>query len=159
MLASKNPLLTVQSRSHLIRCNYLTEEEIYKILIAKFAMTPEDAQVAARLSGGQVARALTAQDIVSSKSPVLTLLKASAEGNEALFWNALQKWGPPEHALLQTWVVEARTGRWQTFTSVESFGLAKDVKVLKRVERALRTGARPRIAAKIALMDVMESHR
>lgn len=159
MIASISPLLTIQSRSTLLRCNYLNDDEVYHVLVARFAMPPEEAQQAARMSGGQISRALESSDLMTSKSPVLSLLKASAEGNEPLFYSALVKWGANEHQLLKAWSVEARTGRWQIFSSEESFGLAAKRNIIERVNKALRTGARPRIAAKLALIDVMEANR
>ncbi len=159
MFATNAPLLTIQSRAMTLRCNYLSDEEVYQVLVARFAMEPQDARTAASLSGGQISKALESPDIMTTKSPVLSVLKATAEGNEPLFYNALTKWGAQEHKLFCTWAIEARTARWSVFTPEESFGLTKDSKLIERINKALRTGARPRIAVKLALMDILESRR
>jgi hypothetical protein len=55
--------------------------------------------------------------------------------------------------------LEAATGRYATFTAQETFGLARDPATPRRIRARLVTGARPKLAAKLALLDLLQENR
>lgn len=159
LTASTPTLLTVESRASVWRLGYLSEEEVTKVLTKRFSYTIERARLAARASGGQMFRAIGVGDLDLSKGPVLSLLKAASKGDEELLLNALAKFDEPQMELLKQWAVEARTGVWRVFDSSEGYGLQGNIKVVDRICKALNMGARPRVAAKYALLDITEERR
>jgi hypothetical protein len=163
MCASSRPLLTVMSRSSRYAFGYLTEEEVASILVGVLGWADEDAEWAAARSGGQIERALGAGDLDATKQAVMSLLKGAADGDVALVANALVKFAhdtehpdQPSQLLrsLRQWAIEARTGRWRAFSASESYGLHLEPGVVDRVLRVTTTGARPRVAARAAMMPI-----
>lgn len=163
LCASERPLLTVTSRAARFGFGYLREDEVASVLVARLGWTDDDAEWAAARSGGQVAKALEAADLDASKQAVLSLLKGAADGDVALVSNALAKFGhDPENprraerllAVLRQWSIEARTDRWRVFSPGESYGLHREPTIVDRVMKATTSGARPRVAARAALMPV-----
>lgn len=152
-------LLTVESRARVFRMGYLAEDDVYQILHEKIGQSPAQARAGARVAGGQVQRALDVGDVDIAKGPVLSLLKAAADSDEELMLNALAKFEAPQAELLKAWTIEARTGMWRTFNSSEGYGLQSDRWAVDRIARAMTMGARPRIAAKLAVLEIMEERR
>jgi len=158
LMTESKTLLTIESRATVYRMGVLRDEQVQHILIAKFGMTPDNAANAARTAGGRMDRALSEED-GQARIAVTTLLKATAEGNEDLFSNVMAKWGRDEAALLMTWAHENTTLRYRFFSAADGSGLQNQPAVLARVLKAGRSGARPKIAAKLALLDILEVRR
>jgi len=159
LTASSPTLLTVESRATVYRLGYLSEEQVTKVLTKRFSYTIERARLAARGGGGQMFRAIGVGDLDIAKGPVLSLLKAASQGDEELLLNALAKFDEPQMELLKQWGMEARTGVWRVFDSSEGYGLQGNRQAVDRICRALEMGARPRLAAKYALLDITEAKR
>jgi hypothetical protein len=156
---SMKTLLTIESRAQVFSLGYLTDQQVFEILVERMGYLPDKAAKAARVAGGQVERALAASDLDYTKGPVLSLLRAASEGDEELLNNSLARFGPEEVSLLRAWAVEARSGVYRIFEAADGCGLEKDRKAIDRISNALITGARPRLAAKLALMDIVEARR
>lgn len=157
LLTSSSPtLLTVQSRADYHQLGFLREEDVYAILTKKYRQPPDVARRNAQMSGGQVRKALNASEMDVKKGPVLSLIKGMADANEDLVHNALAKFSFDELTLMKRWCAECRTGRYRTFSKAEAFGLDADPRALDRIDRALRSGARPKIAARLAAAATMK---
>jgi energy-coupling factor transporter ATP-binding protein EcfA2 len=148
-------LLTVTSRAQVYWLGYLSVDQVNEVLTSVLAMDPLAASVAAKASRGSVDTALAHERVRESRGAILTVLRAVSTHDEDLLRNGLGKFGDAELALLIMWGVEARTKAWQVFTPEESFGLADSVR-LDDVLTILTSGARPKIAARIALNYLME---
>lgn len=167
LTCERRPMLTVMSRARVHSLGYLRQEEVREVLL-RLGKTEESAERLARSSGGQVRAALEHVDAEAAKGPVLRVLKATADGNLELFYNATMgkravdettmedAFGWEQLRLLRRWVHEARTGFWRTFTSSEGFGLQEDPEALRRISAGLALEARPRIAVKLALLKILE---
>jgi hypothetical protein len=160
LCSATRPMLTVASRASRYPFGYLTETQVAQVLIG-MGWAPIDAEWAAARSGGQVARALDAVETEKARQAVLSLLHGAADGDVSLLTYSLVKFGPdPEHPdraaqhleMLRRWATEARTGRWRVFTAAESYGLHADTGVVDRVLQTTASGARPRVAARAALL-------
>jgi DNA polymerase III delta prime subunit len=158
LLSTQKTLLTIESRAVVYRMGLLRTADITKILIAKFGMRPELAEQAAARASGRLDSALE-EDNGAAKSSVLALLKATAEGNEDLFSNVIAKWGREEAELLAIWAHENTTHVYRIFTPEDGSGLQNQPAVRDRVLRAARMNPRPKIAAKLALLDILEARR
>lgn len=159
LLSAREPLLTVQSRAMVVSFGYLTQAQVYELLTERFSMAPERAEVVSKAAGGSVRRALAYGELELSKTVVVSCLRAAAIGNEELLQNALARFDVAELALLKLWAVEATSRVWRVFSPADSFGLHAEKRSVSRVDAALRVGARPKIAAKLALQGVLEAHR
>jgi hypothetical protein len=159
LTTSQQTMLTVESRSATFALGALSEAEIAQILMTRKGKDPATALRLAAAGGGRVRPAMEAADLMTRKSPVLSLLRAAATGDTDLFHAAIKSWGPQEHELLQRWALEAATGRYATFTAQETFGLARDPATPRRIRARLVTGARPKLAAKLALLDLLQENR
>lgn len=152
------PLLTIMSRSLVHRMGLLSEDEVEEILRLR-GMAHDRSRWAAQRSGGRVRTAMEATEGDAAKSPVRTLLKAIVDSDEDLLSNALRQFEEPQLALLRRWVLEARSGRWVIFEPAEGFGLQQDRSVLERMDRQLRSFARPKIMAKMIALPLMAARR
>lgn len=165
LTSTTSPLLTVQSRARTHRVGHLHDSDVEQILLRR-GMTPNIASTAAARSGGSVSSAMEASFVDQQKGPVLSALKATADGDLTLLQHATTgkaegeyRFGERQVELLRRWAVESRTGRWRTFTKAESYGLSDDERLLRDVLNATDGRIRPRIAAKRALLPSLERRR
>lgn len=145
-----SPLDTIASRAQVFRLGLLTPEQLLLVLTARLGMEPKMAERASVLGRGQVSRALLVGEQDAGRAYVLGALKAVSDQDGELLAAALNKWDDAAHELLATWCREAITGRWQTFTTAETFGLA-GTDIPYTILEKLRLAARPRLAARVAL--------
>ena len=163
LVASEPTLPTVASRSVVVNMGLLSETEVERILIDKLGLSEEQARRAARCSQGQVKTALAAIQEDASRALVLSVLKAVADGDEALLKAVITtgagrvRWDETASALLDRWVVEALTGQWRIFQESESFGLPHDRALLRRMLIRLQKTARPRLALYAALQPLVSA--
>lgn len=161
LLRSTQPtLLTVQSRAAVVRLGYLQDAAMSDLLMDQFGFSPEDAAHATRVGGGQVRKALNFKATAHAKSPVLSALRAVSTKDEALLSNSLVAFEDPETCdarvqLLRQWTEEAISGHWRVFQPEEQFGLPKEC--VRQIASALRTHARPRLAARLALWGAVSA--
>lgn len=145
LIASRRVLDTIASRCNHYPMGLLTEQEVYNILTQRFRREPKAARKAAEVSGGQMARAMTAGDQDYSRVVVLSVLKAIAERDPDLLEMAAQNWDRISSDLLVRWATEAMTGRWTVFDESETFGLHTERVVQLRILRGMALDARPKL--------------
>jgi hypothetical protein len=170
LVAAAPPMLTVASRAQIFQLGYLTEQEVATVLVATTNLPMDRAEVVAQRAGGQIRRAYEAHSIEESKGPVLSVLKAAAEGNEELFCTTVSGrrlvqrdgrkvkedvFGSSQLSLLLSWAREALTGRWRMWSPAESYGLQRDHRVPNRVLKVIAGGVRPKVAVRVALWPVV----
>ena len=151
LTASSPPLDTITSRAIVLAMGVLTRDETERVLVERLGHDPRLARAAAAVAGGQVGRALDANDIEAQKTAVLTLLKAVAAHDVELFEASLANWDDTAHQLLWVWAAEVVTGRYRTFTVEETFGLHRT----GVADKVLRSRVRSR--ARLAVRSVLES--
>lgn len=163
LTTANGTLDTVMSRSHIVNMGLLDDEDVRNILVHRLGLDPSLAARAARRSRGQVVTALKSIEEDSSRALVLSVLKALAEGDEALLekvaTNTGRRWDEAASSLLNRWVTEAITGQWQVFTPEESFGLPQERALLRRLLISLSSTARPRLAMYAALQPLVARRR
>jgi hypothetical protein len=173
LVSSEVPIETVTSRAQVYRFGFLSEDEVARVLIEIRGVSRAQAEAAAKLSGGQVRPALGALLAGDSRGPILTVLRAVAEGDEELFYATMggkrlvRVNGHEERrdavdaqqlGLLRTWALEARTGRWRLFSRKDSYGLDTEPAVIDRVLRATSRPTRPKVAVRAALLPLVWEH-
>lgn len=152
-------LLTVASRATVLSLGYLKTEEVEEVLLRR-GFDPDDAAAVAELSGGQVKRALDMGDASLAKGPVVTLIRGVALGDEALILNALNgNFDERQLRLLRLFCIESRTRIWRVFSAEDAYGLERTPGLMARIYAILNSGARPRVAARTALLEAMEAVR
>lgn len=171
LTTTSQPLLTIQSRARVVRLGYLTDAEVRQVLLNVPVRqededrpwrrrTEDEAERAARASGGQVRVGMASMRLGDDKAPVIRVLQAAATGDEDLMAFGLGAFGQRQAELLRIWAKEATTGRWRVFRAEESSGLHKDRRAVRSICKALEEyDCRPRILAKAALMRVLETRR
>lgn len=162
LLASEPPPLTIASRAAVFALGYLSTSEVESVL-KRLGKDIKEARLGALLSGGQISRALAAEDLDFLRSPVTTLLTAVARRDTELFWTAFMKLrseagdiSTDVAHLLRLWCIEARTGRWRCFDPEDAHGLHFDRAAVNRIEHLLAMNSRPLIAIKAALLTAIE---
>lgn len=155
ILTTVRPTLdTISSRSSVYGMGLLEPAELCRILETQ-GMSAAAAARASELGRGQVAAALTAERQDASRAKVLSVLKAVKDKDRALLESAAVAWDDDCHALLNRWVIEAITGRWQAFTDAETYGLTADGKLPRRILLALGSNARPRFVIRSAFDNLV----
>lgn len=153
LTAARRPMLTIESRAHVVRLGLLREDEVRDVLVLLGIQVSE----AERLSRGRgsVAAALAERDSDAERSDVRSFVRALSIGDEHLAGLVIPKFDDKRIALLGRWSLEARTKRWSVFAEAEAFGLQSQPAVLDAVDSALRTGARPVITARLVASTAM----
>lgn len=144
-----NHLSTVESRAEIVRVGLLSEEEI--LLILEREGYKGDRRLAARRSNGTLAGALSSSDDDAVRGAVLALLRSIASRDRETAIRASNAFDAHALELLRVWAVEARSGRWRRFDSLEGFGIQKYPVVVERISRAARLANHPRIAARMVV--------
>lgn len=153
LTASRRPMLTIESRAHVVRLGLLRPEEVRDVLVNQGILVSE----AERLSKGRgtISAALAERDSDSERSDVRSFVRALSVGDEHLASLVVPKFDEKRIALLGRWSLEARTRRWSVFAEAEAFGLQGQPAVLDAVDAALRIGARPTITARLVASTAM----
>lgn len=150
LTASRRTLPTIESRCQTFNMGLLTQDQLRQVLITR-GMSPEAAQSSSFGARGTVKDAMRAENSEEGRSAVLSVLKAVADQDEERLIAALQAWSDESHALLKQWVYEAMTGKWRIFSLTDTFGLASDQAMLRRMLVDLSRSSRPKFAARSAL--------
>lgn len=165
LTCSSKTLNTVISRSHVYRVGLLTNSELEKILTDKLGMSSSVAKASAALARGQVDVALGVEASEPMKNHVRSVLKAINEKDRQLFDQVSKNWaGVKERQTAEAvreyllcWAREALTGQWVLFSDDETYGLAKDSSIPKRLISELYKlpGARANLSVRIAVEPLL----
>ena len=159
LIASQPTLPTVESRAAVFRLGYLSDAEVEKVLVEHLGWDQPNAAKVAPLAGGQIETARAAHELDVAKAPVVTLLKAASTGDRELLLNGLALLGNDQARLLERWATEARTANYKVFSPDDGYGLDNDVRSIDKLISIMQMGARPKIAAKLALLEIVEDRR
>lgn len=148
----ERPLSTVQSRCTTFELGELTPAELERIYRDQ-GYTPVRARRAAVFARGSVKRGYAADSADSHRALVVNLIGSLATGDADQFAAAFGTWDGRCSELLTTFLTEALTRRWQTFTEAEAHGLHNDRARLWKMVAALTRvqGVRPRLGVRAAL--------
>lgn len=151
ILISTQPLLpVVRTRMHKIfQFRLLTEEQVTQVLVEKKSFSTSIAANLARLSGGQVQRALDALGYKELRGTVIAALNAVRVRDTKAIDSLATKWTDPMTELLTIWCYETMTSNWRVFREEDSKGLGHVASLLLT---ELRPNVRPRFVVRSALM-------
>lgn len=152
LVSSMDTLPTVASRCMVFPLGRLTPGELEQVYRVK-GMSPAKAERAARLARGQVERGYHVDSADTHKNQVVTLARALATGDPALYANAFRAWDARSSELLTTFFTECLTQRWAVFCESDTFGLHANRSRLWQMVTALGSlpAARPRLGVRAAL--------
>lgn len=157
LVAEEMPLETIRSRAVLYPFGLLTEENVADILKYKKNFGDARAEELAKLSKGQVKRALNHARTQESKMVVLRALDA-VNRKDAHALEDLTNWWQEEHTdLLIQWCYEHLTKKWKTFDSGE-VGI-QGTKVPLRILMSVKEDLRPRLVIRSALASVLQEQK
>lgn len=153
LIAEEPPLATVQSRSAIYEFGLLFDEQVAEILVEAKGFKEDTAEERARLSGGQIFRALAVQDLKETKPLVLTALQAFQKKDTRMLEAVANTWKDDHTELLVVWCNEALSKRWKVFSAddVALTGRTIPLKILM----ALRAEIRPRLVVRASLVSVL----
>jgi replication-associated recombination protein RarA len=154
LITEEAPLETVRSRAIPYKFGLLSEEDVYKILTIRLRYSEERAETMAKLSGGQIKRALSHKRDQESKLVVMKALDAVHRRDAEALESLVKLWQQEHTDLLVQWCYEALTGRWKLFVPEESSITGK--KVPMRILVALSEDLRPRLVVRSALSSVLQ---
>ena len=144
---------TIASRAVLYSFSVLTEEEVVKVLQYKMGFKEDKAQELAKLSGGQVERAVQAVSDQDNKAVVLAVLEAIQEKDVESLDRLADRWSDNSTRLLQTWCREALTGRWRVFTPDDSGITGQGLPL--QILISTRPDVRPKLVVRSGLMSIV----
>lgn len=152
LTASTPTLPTITSRSQVFRLGTLRDDELADVL-ANHGMHPNTARRVAPLGRGQVGQALRADTATAARATVLTVIRAIATSDHALFDQTCKGFDDTTGWLLTIWLEEAITGQWRWFTDADTYHLHRDQARLRKMLLALSQfpAARTRIGIRAAL--------
>lgn len=137
LLASRQPLATIMSRSRTFQLGLLTDEQVATVLMENCGVSSEhEARMAAARARGRVAQALAAVGDSESQrvvSVVATAVRAASSSDGNAMDLALRNWTPEHTVVLRRWAAEAATGRWVWFSEDFAPGVSRS-----RAMRALQ---------------------
>lgn len=152
LLATKDPIPTVVSRSRVFRFGYLDRGELSEVLTRLGS--------AALPHGGQVKPCLDRSDLSVKKHTALAALRAIFRNDTHAIDKLLGDWTPETHRLLAIWCMEAMTGRWDVYSRQESEEFAADQTVVRKLlVAATSTVARPKLVLRTLPEVVVRNRR
>jgi replication-associated recombination protein RarA len=153
LIDTKMPNDTVVTRAQVFTFKLLKESQVESFLTDVKRFRPDEAKRLARLSGGQIYRALERATGQEARGAVLDLLRAFESRSLAALDKQAATWTDEHTELLALWCTEAVSGRWNYFkpTDVELEGRALPMKILT----ALRMDTRPRLVVRASLAHVL----
>lgn len=83
-----------------------------------------------------------------AKASVLSVLKAVSLKDRGLLNKAAAGFNRDSLDMLQIWIYEAITGKWDQFSEEESYGLIKDPNFARRLLLCYNPDIRPRLLVK-----------
>ncbi len=153
LLSSRLPIPTVSSRAVLLRCGFLTDREVARVLQLG-GMDPASAARAAPYGHGQVRPAMEADVLGSIRGTVIAALRATAAHDMEGLERTLKRWDDAAHDSLVRWAYEAASGKWRLYSRADSAGLDDgDFPYRLLVAASVARQARPRLAATVALEE------
>jgi hypothetical protein len=157
LLAQHHPSPTITSRSQIFLCGYLPLKQVTQILI-DLGMSTRSAAAAAALTPGTVPSGEIIVGYEAARENVLGLAQAIAAHDQWLFHRVCQSSDGLTRALLYRWLHEAATGNWRIFTEAETYGMAQQKTVVRKMILALGsvTGVRDTLAIRVAIEPFVE---
>jgi hypothetical protein len=153
LFTSSTPVLdTVASRCEVYELGHLSEDELIAIYRSQ-GLASGRATRAARHAQGQVQRGYHADTVNQHRNQAVTLAKALATGDKALFDAVFTGWDAHSSEMLHILLTESLTHRWRTFTTADAHGLDRQRPRLLRIVASLGllAAARPRLGVRAAL--------
>jgi DNA polymerase III delta prime subunit len=155
LIASREPLATVVSRSRAYRMGLLTDEQVAQVLRENCGISEHPAAMAAARGRGQVAPAIAAAEDKESDrvtSVVAAAVRAAMAGGGPPLDMALRNWTDEHTVVLRRWATEAASGRWVIFTQDLAPGLSRACAM--RVMEALSRYPEARTGPAVALSEL-----
>lgn len=149
LVADEPPIATIVTRSAVYRFGFLADGEVQEVLQQR-NFREDDAQRYARMSGGQVSRALAVVNGVDVLHTVRLAIRAFREMDPGVLETAAREWTENHSAMLAQWCRENLSGRPRIFSDEEFLPRSIVLKVLT----ALNVNARPRLVVRSGLMAV-----
>jgi DNA polymerase III delta prime subunit len=151
LIASRNPLATIISRSRTYRVGLLTDVQVAQVLSENCGISGHAAAMAAARGRGQVAPAIAAAEDKESDritSVVAAAVRAAMAGGGTPLDMALRNWTGEHTVVLRRWATEAASGRWVIFTQDLAPGLsrARALRVLEALSRFPEARTGPAVA-------------
>lgn len=152
LTSASHTLPTISSRCIVFELGMLRAGEL-EAIYREQGLPRNKAASAASYARGQVSRGYEVDSVAAPKSLVVSLARALATGDTALFENTFKGWDARSTELLSTFFTECLTRRWSTFTCGDAAGLDHDRMRIWKMISALGKlpRARPRLGVRAAL--------
>lgn len=157
LIAEEEPIATIKSRAVVFNFGLLTDEDVFNILLQRRNYPAEKALECAKLSGGQLDRALGHAQDKESKMLVLRAVDDIWRRDSSDLESLASLWREEHTELLTTWCYESLTSQWKIFSREDS--AVQGTKIPLRILIAIRENLRPRLIVRSALASVLQGQR
>jgi len=157
LIAEEEPLPTIRSRATVFNFGLLSDEDVFNILLQRRNYSADKALEYAKISGGQVNRALSHGQDKESKMLVLRAIDAIHRRDANELESLAPLWQEEHTELLTTWCYEALTSQWKKFSREDSAVVGTRIPL--RILMTTREDLRPRLIVRAALASVLQEQR